>query len=417
MSRCDDPINEAFLADFTAVSAIGATESGGVHREAGDPSDAATKRWLRNWLQEAGLEVRVDRVGNLFGLLTWTPGAPHVLLGSHLDSQPSGGRFDGAYGVLAAAHAAARLRDRVRDSGELPPCNIAVVNWFNEEGSRFQPSMMGSGVFTGKLDADVALDTRDRTGTSVREALTDAGFAGRDECPELAAYAEIHVEQGEVLEREGATIGLVESNWAARKYQVTVRGEQSHTGSTPMAQRRDALYGAAKIVTAVRELADDFPDGVLHTSVGQLSVQPNSPVVVAREAQLHLDLRSADLQVLNDADTRLHEMFAQVRGQAGVEVSVGTAHAWDVEPYQPDGVRIAEEAADGLGLPYRRMLTLAGHDSTNMKDVVPTVMLFVPSAGGVAHNEFEHTEDVDMLAGVDVLAEVAEQLCHGGFQG
>ncbi|MBE9375850.1 M20 family metallo-hydrolase [Saccharopolyspora sp. HNM0983] len=398
------------------MSAIGATESGGVHREAADPADAATKQWLREWLQQGGFEVRVDRIGNLFGLLTWTPGAPYVLLGSHLDSQPAGGRFDGAYGVLAAAHTAARLRDRFRGADAPPPLNIAVVNWFNEEGSRFQPSMMGSAVFTGKLDPDTALDTCDAGGTSVRAALTDIGFAGTDECPELASYAEIHVEQGSFLEQEGRTIGLVESNWAARKYRVSVHGEQSHTGSTPMTQRRDALYGAAKIVTAVRELADEFAEGVLHTSVGQLTVLPNSPVVVAREAQLHLDLRSADLDVLRTADTRLHEVFAQVRERAGVAVSLGTAHAWDIEPYQPAGVRLAEAAVEELGLPHRRMLTLAGHDSTNMKDVVPTVMLFVPSAGGVAHNEFEHTDDADMLAGVDVLTDVADRLCHGEGQ-
>ena len=405
-----------FLADFAALSAIGATASGGVDREAATESDGATKIWLRDWLRQRRFEVRVDAIGNLFGLLEWTPGAPFVLMGSHLDSQPSAGRYDGAYGVLAAAHAAVRLRGRIEDAQDKPPFNVAVVNWFNEEGSRFQPSMMGSGVFTGKLDLAEALATADAAGVTVEQALAEIGFAGTDRMADVAGYAEIHVEQGRELENEGITIGLVESNWAARKYRVVVHGEQAHTGSTVMADRRDALLGAARAVVAARELTEHAPAGRLHTSVGQLTVTPNSPVVVAREVRLHLDLRSPDQEVLAEADRRLHAEFARIEQEAQVEIEVAKAHFWEVEPYQPAGVSMADEIAQSLGLSRRRMLTLAGHDSTNMKDVAPTVMLFVPSASGIAHNELEFTSDDDLLAGVTMLTEVAGRMCRGDLK-
>ncbi|QUH04041.1 M20 family metallo-hydrolase [Saccharopolyspora erythraea] len=408
--------DEAFLADFAALSAIGATESGGVERQAATDADRATKVWLGDWLRQRGFEVRVDAIGNLFGLLEWTPGAPYILMGSHLDSQPCAGRFDGAYGVLAAAHAAVRLRDRIAGSPEPPPFNVAVVNWFNEEGSRFQPSMMGSGVFTGKLDLAEALSTPDSDGVSVQQALEEIGFAGTGQMPEIAGYAEIHVEQGRELEAEGVTIGLVESNWAAHKYRVVVRGEQAHTGSTAMEERRDALLGAARLVVAARELIDHAPPRRLHTSVGQLTVTPNSPVVVAREVKLHLDLRSPDQEVLEEADRRLRAEFARIEREAQVEIEVAKAHFWEIEPYQPAGVSMAEAIAGELGLSRRRMLTLAGHDSTNMKDIVPTVMLFVPSAQGIAHNEFEYTSDADLLAGVTMLTEVASRMCRGDLK-
>lgn len=416
----DDAAADAeFVADFAELGRIGATPDGGVDRQAATAADGEQRAWLARWLADRGFEVGCDAVGNLFGLLTWVPGAPYVLTGSHLDSQPLGGRFDGAYGVLASAHAAHRLDARVRAGHVVPRHNVAVVDWFNEEGSRFEPSMMGSSVFTGKMPLTRALRTQDAAGVDVAAALAalapvgagPAGGPGTVEVSQVHAYAEIHVEQGRVLEREGTTIGLVTSTWAARKFDVVVRGEQSHTGATVMADRRDALLGAAHLVVAVRALADAHAAEHLHTSVSRLVVEPGSPVVVARRARLNVDLRCADPAVLDAAEAGLHEAARAAQAAARVEVEITPTHAWDRQAYQAEGVRLARAAADEAGLSHREIMTVAGHDSTNLKDVVPTVMLFVPSVDGVAHHEGELTRDDDCTAGVRLLTGVLRRLC------
>lgn len=408
-----NPDGEAFLADFRAVSTIGETGRGGVDRQAATRADGELRRWLSSWLAIHGFRVEVDAIGNLFGVLEWTSGAPVVLSGSHLDSQPWGGKFDGAYGVVASAHAALRVARRVSESGESPPFNIAVVDWFNEEGSRFTPSMMGSSVFTGKLALETALATTDAGGTTVEEALDEIGSRGDGRVPAVRSYAEIHVEQGRVLEDEGTTIGLVTSTWAARKFDVVVDGEQSHTGSTTMADRRDALVGAARLVVAVRALAEAHTESPLHTSVARFEVEPNSPVVVARRVLMNVDLRAPDPAVLDAAEAELRAVIAEVEQEAHVTVSLRQTHGWDRQPYPASGITLAQDAATAAGLSSREIMTIAGHDSTNLKDVVPTVMLFIPSVEGIAHNERELSRDEDCVAGVDLLTEVLERLCWG----
>ena len=406
-----------FLVDFAALSRIGATEHGGVDREAATPADGAARRWLLEWFDRYGLGTAVDPVGNMYGLVEWLPGAPFVLVGSHLDSQPTAGRFDGAYGVLAAVHAVAVAREAVSAGALVPRANLAVVNWFNEEGSRFSPSLMGSGVYTGKLDLAATLAVTDRDGVGVGEALADIGFNGSDPMPPAAAYAEIHIEQGRVLQDTGTTIGVVTSNWAARKYTVTVRGEQSHTGATHLADRRDALVGASRLVLAVRELAERFGRDQLLGSVGRFTVRPNSPVVVPAEVTLAVDLRSADPDVLGKA----HELFLAevdaVTAAGEVSAHVDAMSARPSSRYPSSGIELAEAAARRAGLPTRRMVTMAGHDSVNLNDVVPTVMLFVPSDQGISHSEAEHTEDADLLAGVRVLTEVTTALLTASHPG
>lgn len=404
----------AFVQDFRTMSAFGATDNGGVDRQAATIPDGEQRRWLTGLLEEHGFSVRFDRAGNQWGLYEAVPGAPFVVVGSHMDSQPTAGRYDGAYGVLAAAHAAFRLVERWAAGAEAPKFNLAVVNWFNEEGSRFKPSMMGSSVYTGKLDLEEALNTKDADGVSVREALDAIGCRGDFEGPEAAFCAEIHIEQGRSMEREGVTIGLVHSNWAANKYEFVVHGEQAHTGSTVIADRKDALLGASMLVVAARELADKFP-GVLHTSVGQLNVYPNSPVVVPSRVNLLLDLRSADEAVLAEADALLHSRIREIERLANVSVEQHHSHSWAVTPYQPEGVELAAKVAADLGLSNKEVMTLAGHDSTNMKDLVPTVMLFVPSVNGISHNEHEYTTDEDIVAGLAMLTEVVSRLCNGAL--
>ncbi|MET3368478.1 UNVERIFIED_CONTAM: N-carbamoyl-L-amino-acid hydrolase [Jeotgalibacillus campisalis] len=405
----------AFLQDFRTMSAFGATENGGVDRQAATIPDGEQRRWLTGLLEQHGFTVKFDHAGNQWGLYEAVPGAPYVVVGSHMDSQPTAGRYDGAYGVLAAAHAAFRLAARWEASATAPTFNLAVVNWFNEEGSRFKPSMMGSSVYTGKLELEDALNTKDAAGVTVRDALDAIGCRGTYEGPEAAYCAEIHIEQGRSMERDGVTIGLVSSNWAANKYEFVVHGEQAHTGSTVIADRKDALLGASMLVVAARELADRFP-GVLHTSVGQLNVYPNSPVVVPSRVNLLLDLRSADEAVLAEADALLHARITEIEQLANVTVEKNHSHSWAVTPYQPEGVELAAKVAADLGLSNKEVMTLAGHDSTNMKDLVPTVMLFVPSVDGISHNEHEYTTDQDIVAGLTMLTEVVARLCDGALK-
>ena len=404
----------AFLADFHSMSTFGATAGGGVDRQAATAADGQTRNWFRGLVEGHGFKVRYDQVGNQFTLVELVPDAPYIAIGSHLDSQPLGGRFDGAYGVLAGAHAAMRLREALGDQGGIPLYNIVIVNWFNEEGCRFKPSMMGRSVFTGKLPVARVLATQDPHGVTVREALEAIGTIG-DFSLEVAAYLEIHIEQGRSLEDGGLSIGLVESTWGANKYEFVVHGEQAHTGATVIADRSDALLGASSLVVAAREIANQFTtdDHMVITSCGEFTVFPNSPVVVANRVNLLVDVRSTDPTVLAAADAELHRRVAEIARWAAVRIERGAEHIWAAKEYDAAGLLLAAASAEKLGLPYGTVRTRAGHDSTNMKDIVPTIMLFVPSVEGISHNERELTSDTDMLAGVDLLTDLAGRLVTG----
>ncbi|QAB18893.1 Zn-dependent hydrolase [Leucobacter muris] len=416
MTEQNSPKAEAFLADWAVHSRFGAVEgTGGVERQAASAADGEQRKWFTRLLESHGFTVQRDAVGNQFGLLELVPGAPYVLTGSHMDSQPTAGRFDGAYGVMASAHACFRVADELRASGEQPRFNLAVVNWFNEEGSRFKPSMMGSSVFTGKLPLMDALATPDPHGVTVKDALDAIGERGGFEGLDVASYAEIHVQQGRSMEQDGITIGLVNATWGARKFEFRITGEQAHSGSTLMADRRDALLGAARLIVAARELVDEFEPGALHTACGEINVYPNSPVVVASEVQLLFDLRSSSSDVLTAAYARVMETVERVQREDRVQIEVVAEHSWDQNPYPEAGLELAREVAQQLGLTHDRVMTVAGHDSTNMKDEVPTVMLFVPSVDGISHNLKEFTREEDLLAGVDHLTGVVRRLAGGAL--
>ncbi len=406
----------AFLADWDEHASFGAvTGTNGVDRQAATAADAAQRVWFADLLERHGFEVVRDGIGNQFGLLELVPGAPYVLTGSHLDSQPTAGRFDGAYGVIASAHACIRVGEELRRAPEGARRNLAVVNWFNEEGSRFKPSMMGSSVHTGKLALEDALAVTDAAGITVREALDAIGERGDTLAVPIASYVEIHVQQGRSMEEDGLTIGLVDATWGAHKYEFRVRGEQAHSGSALMTDRRDALLGASRLVVAARELVDEFDPGVLHTAVGELHVYPNSPVVVASEVRLLLDLRSPDTDVLESAAARIREVVASVERTDRVEIEVTAEHSWGQNPYPEDGVVLAAQVAAELGLPHDRVKTIAGHDSTNLKDDTPTIMLFVPSVAGVSHNLDELTRDSDLIDGLAMMTELIGRLARGAF--
>ncbi|MFC7401034.1 hydantoinase/carbamoylase family amidase [Citricoccus sp. GCM10030269] len=408
---------KAFLEDFGILSSFGATDAGGVHRPAATTSHTDSRMWLIGRLREFGLEVIVDGVGNVYGTATVIPGAPYVLIGSHTDSQPTSGRFDGAYGVLAAAHAVAHVSARVQEGSLSPTVNLAVVDWFNEEGARFQPSIMGSTTFTGARDAASTLDVNDVQGTSVRQALTDSGFLGDDEPPECCGYAEIHIEQGRILECEGLQIGVVTGGWTATKMTVEVIGAQGHTGATDMSDRHDALVGAARVVLAARAIADRHAHRAdrakVFTAVARLLLEPESPGVIASKATVSVDLRSDSPELVPVVAEEFHRSLTEIAADGEVDLRVHSEYLRAGATYAPVGIEVAEQVADELRLSHRRMLTRAGHDSVPLSEVVPTVMLFVPSVEGVSHHEAEYTHDDDLLRGLSVLRGVAERMVCG----
>jgi len=403
----------AFLADFAELSAIGATAAGGVDREAATAADGRARVWLRNWFADHGLHCRIDTVGNMYGCAEPVAGAPYVLVGSHLDSQPTSGRFDGAYGVLAGAYAAAAVAAQPPEGARL---NVAAVNWFNEEGSRFSPSLMGSAVFTGKMAAEEALIAVGKDGVTVREALHVIGFHGSDIPPHPGSYVEIHIEQGRTLADEGLDIGVVTGNWAAYKYAITVRGEQSHTGATHMRYRRDALVGASQVVLAVRAVADEFGADTVLGSVGRMTIEPNSPVVVPARVRLAADLRALNADTLQAAHRSLLGRIAEIADAGEVTVAMESATPRPSAPFPAAGIALAGAVADDLGLRWRELPTMAGHDSVNLREVVPTVMLFVPSVDGISHNENEYTTDGQMLAGLRMLTATTRRMVTGALE-
>lgn len=413
-----DPLGpEAFLTDFHHTTTFGATPAGGIDRQAGTAEHGHVRDWFIARARELGCDIAIDGIGNVMASFTFIPGAPYAYVGSHLDSQPLGGRFDGTYGVIAALYAAARVKALV-DAGEITPTiNLTVVDWFNEEGSRFVPSLMGSNVFAGFWDKDATLATTDPKGITVRQALESTGYLGQDTPPPIACYAEIHIEQGRVLERDGITIGAVDQSWYTQKLVVKVLGEQSHTGATLMADRHDALTAAAEIILAAEKVVERFDPEQIVTSVGKCDVLPNSPIVVPRQVDLVIDLRANRQSDVEEARDVLKEQIAEIAARRGLNIEAKDFDIRDIQHYPVEGMELTEKACANAGVSVRRMRTMAGHDSIVMNRIVPAVMVFVPSVGGVSHCEREFTADADLVTGLDVLTEITRGMVTGALEG
>ncbi|MGC5627706.1 hydantoinase/carbamoylase family amidase [Georgenia sp. Z1344] len=401
-------------ADLEHVSTFGATAAGGLHRLAAGPDDADARAWLRDRAGEAGAVARVDRVGNVF-LRRPAAGADDaeedrraILIGSHLDSQPTAGRYDGVYGVVAGLAVLDAL-DRARHATRH---HVELVDWTNEEGARFAPMMGGSSVYAGRLAAETALASRSREGLDVpgapegqtlAEALADVGWAGTDTVTpdEHAAYLEAHIEQGPLLEAEGLTVATVTGVQAMCWLEVEQTGAPAHAGTFPMESRRDALVAAARVVTDVHAIGLARPE-VGRATVGRLVVGPGSPNVVPGSARFTVELRHPDAAEL---DAMAGEVRAAVERATDGGVTARVTETSRAEPVTFDPlVRDAvTRAMSELGHPPRELVSGAGHDAVQVASRVPTGMLFIPCVGGVSHAEEEAITPEWALDGAEVL--------------
>ena len=387
------------------LARIGATDKGGVCRLALTELDGEARRLFVRWAEAAGCTVRVDRIGNLFARRAGRdPGRSAVATGSHIDTQPTGGKFDGNYGVLAGLEVLRTLND----AGIQTEAPLEVCVWTNEEGSRFVPVMMGSGVHGGAFSLDHALAATDREGVTVAQALAGIGFDGAapaavtDGAPRFAAYFEAHIEQGPILEDRGIVIGAVTGALGQRWYDVTVTGQEAHAGPTPMSLRRDALQAALPLMAEVDRIAsDEQPDG--RGTVGYVQVHPNSRNVIPGRVLFTVDLRHIDDAGLDRMDRRLREACAAVAARGRVDVQVEPTVYFPPTAFTPALVEAVRAGARRRGLASLDNVSGAGHDAVHVARVTPTAMIFVPCRDGISHNEIEDAKPEHLAAGADVL--------------
>ncbi len=395
-----------------AMARFGATPAGGNNRLALTDADRDARDRFVEWAREAGCRVTVDAAGNMFARREGSdPEAPPVMAGSHLDTQPTGGRYDGVFGVLAALEAVRALNDH----GVRTARPIEVVNWTNEEGARFQPACAGSGVFCGAYALERVYAGTDRDGRRFGDELERIGYRG--DAPAGArpvhAYVEAHIEQGPVLEREGRLIGAVTGIQGKRAYRVTVTGTNAHAGTTPMPGRHDALVGAAHMVGEVERLVRALrPDAV--ATVGAFAVDPGSPNVIARGAAFTIDLRCPEEGPLDEITAAYREAFAAIAAERGLAVDwEDLGHTGPVTFHEPV-IALVEGAAGRLGYPARRIDSGAGHDAKYMARLCPTGMIFIPCAEGISHNEAERITPEHAAAGANVLLHTLADLAGTG---
>ncbi len=387
--------------ELMETAAIGGTPKGGICRLTLTDLDAQVRAWFRARCEALGCTVTVDDMGAMFARRSGQrDDIPPIAIGSHLDTQPTGGKFDGVLGVLGALEA---LRTLV-EAGYETFAPIEVINWTNEEGSRFAPAMVASGAFAGAFTRDWAWSRQDREGVTFGAALDAIGYRGDERCGEhpLSAFFELHIEQGPILEVEGRDIGIVTGVQGMRWYEVTVTGESAHTGATPMRLRRNALLGAARLVDRIQAIAEQHaPLGL--GAVGLMDVRPNSRNVVPGEVFFCVDLRHPDAAVLDQLETEYTNSLREICDPLGLTVS--STRIWDQPPVHFDAECVASvrRAAEVSGFSAREVVSGAGHDAAYVSRVAPTAMIFVPCRGGISHNEAEFTSKLQCAAGAQVL--------------
>ncbi|MGE5704203.1 MAG: Zn-dependent hydrolase [Clostridia bacterium] len=404
-------INSSRLHEtFQTSAGIGTLPHGGLCRLSLGDEDKDIRDIFVTWLKEAGLTVRVDDFGNIYGRREGrNKDAAAVLVGSHLDTQPKGGKFDGILGVLAALEVVRTLNDHNIET-ERP---IEIVNFTNEEGARFEPPMLGSGGVADIFDAEYVLGRKDRNGISLGEELTRIGYAGAKEnrAKDIYRYVELHIEQGPVLEREGVTIGAVEGIQGMTWVEVKLKGQADHAGPTPMSMRRDALVAAAKMIVTIQQIAKDI-DETSTTTVGRITAEPGAVNCVPGEVVFSIDVRHFEDLV---REKMLEVILEKISTIAAVEqVSIEVSKFWDINAthFSQDILKHVIEGAEAYGYSVKRMVSGAGHDAKYMNDIVPSAMIFVPSVDGKSHCEEEHTKWEDVEKGTNVLLHVISSLAQ-----
>jgi N-carbamoyl-L-amino-acid hydrolase len=380
---------------------FGATPKGGVRRLTLGLEDKQVRDWFRRECEAAGLDVHVDALGSMFALRKGRDmSKPPVGLGSHLDTQPTGGKFDGVLGTLAALEVVRTLNDAGIET-ETPIC---IVNWTNEEGSRFAPAMMASAAYAGDFTTEDILSRKDAEGVTVAEALDHIGYRGASAVgtQKFTSFVELHIEQGPILEAEGKTIGVVDSGQGVLWYDGKITGFESHAGTTPMPLRRDALATLSEIVLAMERIAIKHGPRAVGT-IGEAVIAKPSRNVIPGEVAFTIDCRSADAQIMDALDRDLREAAAEIAARRKVEVALDLVWRKPPTHFHPQLVDTVENATKALGYTHRRITSGAGHDACNLNTVMPAAMIFVPCKDGISHNELEDATQADCAAGANVL--------------
>jgi beta-ureidopropionase / N-carbamoyl-L-amino-acid hydrolase len=401
MQHTNLTINPQRLWDSLMETArFGGTPKGGIKRLTVSDEDKKVRDWFKAECEKLGCTVIVDEVGNMFAT---RPGkrkdmAP-IAMGSHLDTQPTGGKFDGVLGVLGPLEVMRTLVDMGYESN----APLMIVNWTNEEGSRFAPAMLCSGVYAGVFTPDFAYSREDRQGIKLGDELERIGYKGSHKAGAIkfSAMFELHIEQGPILEAENKMIGVVTGVQGMRWYEVTVRGQESHTGATPMGLRKNALLGASRMIEAIHQVGMAHLPGV--ASVGLLENRPNSRNVVPGEVFFTVDLRHPDEAVLDRMEKQYQDALPKIAAELNLELEEKRIWNSPAVKFTPELISCVQQGADQAGFASRTMASGAGHDAAYIARVAPTTMIFVPCLGGISHNEAESTTLEECGAGTQVL--------------
>ncbi|MCD2167362.1 Zn-dependent hydrolase [Comamonas koreensis] len=398
-------------ASLMELAQIGATPKGGVCRLALTDLDRQGRDLVTRWAKEAGMTVTIDKIGNGF---MRRPGRnnslPPIMTGSHIDTQPTGGKFDGNYGVLAGIEVVRTLNDHGIET-EAP---IEVAFWTNEEGSRFVPVMMGSGVFAKAFSLEHAYAAKDTDGKSVQDELARIGYIGPQEPGDhpIGHYFETHIEQGPVLEDHDKTIGVVTGVLGIRWYDCTVTGMEAHAGPTPMALRKDALQVATQVMQEVVACAHRHPPHGRGT-VGMVHVHPNSRNVIPGEVKFSIDLRNATDADCESMDQDIRAVAARISQETGLPIKIDLVSSYTAQPFNPDCIDAVRRGAQMLGYSHMDAVSGAGHDAVYMARLAPAGMIFIPCKDGISHNEIEDAKPEHITAGCNVLLHaMLERACR-----
>ncbi len=391
MERLEDKIK--------TFSKFGDTGKGGITRLCfTEPNLQARAEFCRR-CEALGMTIKVDDMGNIYATKPGQEGLPAIAVGSHLDSVVRGGNYDGVLGVLTGLEAVETLITEGIETRH----PMTVLVWTNEEGSRFRPAMMSSGVIAGKFDQDTMLAVQDEEGVTFKEALEVSGYKGevanRFSVKDYSAFLELHVEQGPVLEAEGKDIGVVEGVLGMVNYEIKTRGQANHAGTTPMPMRKDALYAMVAVIQSLHDELDKLDSALVYTT-GEFSGGPNVHTVIPDNVRITLDARHRDPEVIRQVVKVIESLPAEIRG---CSVTYREQWARNTIDFKPDMVGIVEESAKELGYPYKKMYSGAGHDAQYIADMVPTTMIFVPSDTGFSHCEEEHTSLEQCWKGANVI--------------